>query len=1469
MDKQIKYLLGVLILLLIASYFLSLMAGLPQFFKDDIIAFLEARFSGEISFSSVSFWPLNRLRLKSFSFVDKKGNQVKIEQLNLDYKLNLKNLAQIIEIRYIEAQKAEILIAEEFAVNSINHKNNKNLDLELSDFKLPNFMQGIKINVLDSKLILQNTDYDLKFDNLNLGLNAEDGRNYQLNLSASFLTNNLVYNNLDLSNLKGEKVELQLQQQDEKAELYFNTSSMAAADFIKLLPQKKYNYQNLNIDLNRLQAKFKSRGKINFKNSKINNYQVEVNFEDLNFKAGYQPSNQQEELNFDFENLNLIISGPKLKIFVPQTDFKLGQNELQVAFDLDQQLNYQLHLNSNDFNYDYSFFEPEITKGEFDFAFDLKGSSNKINFAQVEIAGKDISSKYAELEQLNFKADFLENQIFLKNAELELADASKLNLEASYDLEQKNYLVSAQAEQLQVSEKIISVLAEYNLADDYLNQIRKLEKERFNFNVDAAGYYNDSQDFSAAGDFNFDFSLVKETNNFEIKSEFWYVNNRLFLNYFKLFSDFAYFDLLGEIDFAQKEYKLRYAARDFEPAMLSQSLNFNFDFLNTINPTVKYAEGKISDSFANPTATIDLQLDELAYQNYAFNNLKLKAIYQDDILQLTELRAFLKQAEFSLKGEIRELSTNAVLDLELKSNNFYFQDLAQNPKTDFPLSGKVDLNAELKGALSDYKLDLEFKTANAAVDWQGREFELSNLSSQIKKEDDDFEIIDLSFSHQNLSFKAAGFYNLDSGFDLKYQLNNLEVQNYLTAYPQFEDKAAGQLNFNGKLQGQPQNLVLNFELVAQNLSYDGFELDIQENQFKFEAAQEKLQLKDFNFTFASGAYQLDGQIFDLTGIPKSKINLKLIKVPTAEFFEKYLAIYPFAENIILEGESQLKTEAAEYQITVDLNGKLAQNETNVFSLKGNIARNWNLDFEASKLPLKFEAEQYNFNLAAEADLEFQGSLNGGLKTPILNLSHNLSALKINDTKLKSITGNILVEHQRRFSASEQINFLQGGNLTVDGSYSFNDDDLNLSSQLKSLPISFILSFFGDQVKGDGQLNGDLRAEGSLQNPDLSGKIDLAGNSLKLGIWAPIKNYRGQIKLQAGQALVKELKGDFVDGSFQLGGQLNLLDRAKFWDLNLDAEELYFDYGSLTGDFDTKLKFKGPLLNPSLAGQLELYDFTIGIPFKWPAAGSNQQQEDKDDSFMPRINLELTPTRNVRVKNPNMNVLVEQGDLGLNYNHNRENSLMLSGRLRSNQGRFNYYNSRFTLNTADAIFTPVDEDDIPNLQVNATTYAGGREINVNLNGPANSMRTTFAANPEMSQEEILNLLSSRGALGSAIVGGENIGVQQIITQELIRIAYGFLQEDIISDLESDVKTSLSLDRIEINALQYGLEREFAVYLGKNLNDRFYLEYAAFFRDDEARQDEISFQYKFTDITTLKGTYFGDQEYEITLENTIEF
>jgi translocation and assembly module TamB len=1478
MNKQIKYLFGVLVLLLIAAYFLSLLSGLPQYFKDDIIAFLEERFSGEISFSSVSLWPLNRIRLSSVSFVEQNGNTVKIERLNLDYNLNFRDVEKLIEFRFIEAINAEIMINEDFLTadskneaEGLTLENSEAEGLNFSNFDLPKFLEDINVNIKNSQLTIQNQNYDLKFDNLNLGIKASNSKDYDLNLSTSVLINNLNYSDFNLSDLEGKKIELQLQRKNDRANLYFKTNNLDLKPFINLLQKKSYSFQAVNIDLNTVEGFFSAKGEVEFGEKEIIDYKSEINFSELDFSAFYQQDNQSEKLNLSFNDLELILSGPEFNLAAIDNQILLDNNLLEFSLKLDQKYQYQLELNADNFNYNYDFLSPEFNSGDISFDLKLEGDQQQLKRADADITAENIMNKYANISDSHIILKLIKDEIFVEKAELELDNNSTINLQASYNLKDGNYLLSAEAEEMKISKKIISLFEEYNLSDRYLEELQKIEDDSLDFILDIAGYYNRDRGISAAGDLDFNFNFKEKNSEIKLESKFWYTDNKLFFDSLKLYTDFIYLDLLGEIDFAAENFDLRYAAKNIEPVLLNNLFDLNFDLLNNFNPTINYVEGRLADSFNNPTVSIDLEMDELEYQNYIIKDIKMRAVYEDNNLELAEARASINQGLFRAKGEIRDLSAKAILDLNIRSENLYFQDIAFASKTEFPLTGQLQLNADLSGELRDYNLDFRINTSNPILTFGGQEFELSNLSSTIKKENGKFEIENLSFEHQNLIFEAAGSYNQESGFDLNYYLEGIEVKNYLNNYPEFAEKVSGSLKMDGVLSGQIEEIRLNFNIAAEALYYEGFELNIQENDFEYSVQNDQLNLNQFNFSFASGKYQLEGQAFNLSTVPQSELEFKLIEVPTQEIFQKYLEIYPFAQEIILRGESQIKTKGSEYNVLLDIDAYLGQVDQSSFNLNGEIGREISLNFNGSELPLAFSAEQYDFNLDLKAELDCSGNISGGLMTPILNLNHNLTNIEINNTEIESIAGNILVENSSRFSASETINFIKGGNLNIDGSYSFKDDELSLSSSLQSLPVSFILSFFGDQISGNGKLNGNLRAEGNMDSPKFSGGLAVKGDSLELGIWAPIENYEAEINFQNDRAVLKNVKGQFVDGNFEIGGSFNLLDLNNFWNLSLTGQKLYFDYGSLKGVFDTNLNFSGPLLDPLLKGEIRLYDFIVGIPFEWSAAQGQDEVEGEgngENAFVPRINLKLIPENNVRVKNSNMDILVRNGDLILDFNQSRDNSLMMEGRLRSTEGRFNYYNSRFTLNNAEALFTPVDEGDIPNLLVNATTYAGGREININLNGPADNMRISFSSNPEMTEEEILNLLSSRGALGSAIIGGEDIGVQQIILQELIRIVNGFLQQDVISNIESDFRSALSLDRIEIDTIQYGLEREFSIYLGKNLSNRFYLEYAAFFGED-VRDNEISFQYRLNDITTLKGSYFGDKEYQITLENEIEF
>ncbi|MFW6273784.1 MAG: hypothetical protein ACOC17_02650, partial [Halanaerobium sp.] len=198
MYKQIKYLIGVLVILIISAYFLSLLSGLPNFIKDDIIAFLESETGGEISLEKVSLWPLNRINVKNFKFKDQPGNAVEADEINFDYSLNLIQDGNIILLDFVELKNAEIEINNLNSAEDQSEKvdfakkngGNDSADAEdaaaafFSELKLPEYLADLNINIRDTELKVRLEEYNFSIQDLQLGLKAEEVDDFEVNFSS-------------------------------------------------------------------------------------------------------------------------------------------------------------------------------------------------------------------------------------------------------------------------------------------------------------------------------------------------------------------------------------------------------------------------------------------------------------------------------------------------------------------------------------------------------------------------------------------------------------------------------------------------------------------------------------------------------------------------------------------------------------------------------------------------------------------------------------------------------------------------------------------------------------------------------------------------------------------------------------------------------------------------------------------------------------------------------------------------------------------------------------------------------------------------------------------------------------------------------------------------------------------------------------------------------------------------------------
>ncbi|ADQ13888.1 translocation/assembly module TamB domain-containing protein [Halanaerobium hydrogeniformans] len=1479
MDKQIKYLIGVLIFLILAAYVLSLLSGLPRFFEDDIIALLEREIGGDIAFESISLWPLNRINIEEFEYSDELGNSFRAEEFELDYSFNFRADNGFIGIEFIGLKNAVIEIEEldielPGAGPDLEETTEEELEKELADraaeLELPAFLANFDLNIEDSVLYSRLEDYSFRLDSLNLGLRARSVKDFDFNFSSEVeISQILLPDGQYLSDFNLDKLELNLKQSEQQTDLYLNTSKIDLASLGQLLEVESYNLAEFTLDLDEIEGLAAFKGQINFGEGKIESYQAEIGLENIKLPANYQFENeagqQREEFEFSLAEGDLLIDGPELRAAFAKSLIDIDNNIIELAFKYSVDGDFEIQAAADALRLDYEFLEEYLSSGIFDFKLFAEGEDDNFKKGSLELSAQNLSTALDfEIEQSSFELRLLDEDIFLDRGELNFADGGELNLKGNYNYQNNNYLLNAEATELKLNQQLQNLIEEFELDNPTLDLLLANEAKELDFLIDTAGIYTGDRDLSSTGELSLDLRL-SEDREFSFLSSFWYYEEILNLSSFKMESDHGRLDLSGEINFADQSLDLSYAGRDIDPTLIASLNGFEEEFLADLNTVFDHLEGSVSSSFNNPRATLTAEMSHLSYQNYNLENLTLRAVYEEHNLDLQRFSADLNQGELLGSGRIDNLNrpSEAELALNFNTDNFYYNDISEIINRELPLNGAVNIEVALGGTLFDPDINLHLEADNTIFLSAGQEFEFSTLNARLSRENSRFELEELRAVHQDLEFNAAGSYDQQDGFEIDYQLQNFELSQYLGEFIPRSDTLSGIVDLEGELRGDIFAPQLDFNIISNSLSYQNLEIEFLENSFSYLVLEDRLILEQFDFMVDQGSYDLSGELSELRTVQRADLELAIKEVPLKNTVEKFANFYPLAEDMILNGRAEISGEGRDVAAQLDISGNFMEHQNSSFEISGKAGRELDIDFSSSDIPIDFVYRQFDYNLSLISNFACEGSISGSIDAPLLELEHSLTEITLNEIAIESLEGEFTFEDGNFISVQERIEFQQGGNLELEGSYSILEDQLDLDSEINSLPIAFLLSFFSEDMTADGQIDGNVSVTGSIEEAILGGELRIAGRSLELGLSHPIRDFKGVIELSRSNIIVQRLDGLFADGNFDVSGNIDLFAEENAWNLDLKGERLYFLRGSVDGEFNLDGKFTGALLDPVLTGDLEAYNMKIGIPFEWP-----EPQFDEDD-FVPRVDIDIVPLDEVRVRNPNMNVLVESGSLNINFDNTREDVLEMEGRLRSNQGVFNYYNSRFTLVNGQAIFTPVDEDNIPSLRVNAVTYAGGREININLTGPADDMRITLTSTPEMTEEEILHLLTTRGALGTAILGDEEVGIESIILQELTRLLNVFFQEDVISKIESGFQRALDLDRLEIDAFQYGLEREFAIYLGKDLSDKLYLEYASFFAEGEEREGELSFQYRLTDITSLKGSYFGDDEYQISIETEFGF
>lgn len=133
----------------------------------------------------------------------------------------------------------------------------------------------------------------------------------------------------------------------------------------------------------------------------------------------------------------------------------------------------------------------------------------------------------------------------------------------------------------------------------------------------------------------------------------------------------------------------------------------------------------------------------------------------------------------------------------------------------------------------------------------------------------------------------------------------------------------------------------------------------------------------------------------------------------------------------------------------------------------------------------------------------------------------------------------------------------------------------------------------------GTTRGEVRVEGALASPRLTGRAELRDGEVRIDANFPaLQRLAGEFQLDGERVLVERLRGELGAGPFEIGGSLRLLPRLEL-DLAIRGRELLVvQRPDLRVRADADLKLSGPLDALVLRGELSPQDSRWSRNFDW-------------------------------------------------------------------------------------------------------------------------------------------------------------------------------------------------------------------------------------------------------------------------------
>jgi len=426
------------------------------------------------------------------------------------------------------------------------------------------------------------------------------------------------------------------------------------------------------------------------------------------------------------------------------------------------------------------------------------------------------------------------------------------------------------------------------------------------------------------------------------------------------------------------------------------------------------------------------------------------------------------------------------------------------------------------------------------------------------------------------------------------------------------------------------------------------------------------------------------------------------------------------------------------------------------------------------------------------------------------------------------------------------------------------EQLNLSLSLDGADLSLLPVVSKQVAWGVGNLQGAVKVTGTAAHPQINGQITLSDGSVKIkGMKTLIEHINISTAFKGERFDIETFTSNIGGGTLTLTGGFSFPGlEFKNYNFDLVADNLNIDSELYDGLFNANFNLsEGVIFRrtlPKVTGDINLDKCRVGIP-----------DIPEDDTPLPDIilNVALNLGDKVHLYSSRLCDMYLTGDANFQgtTNHPRTSGVITVKR----GGTLTYLESVFNIREGEAQFNQVDSL-MPMVRLIADTKIGTTKVFLNLEGvPNKDMEFKLTSSPEMSQEEILKLLTLREAYTK---GGEN----NLTPADALAIG---LQMTILGDIEDTLKRTLGIDQLSVSrgsgsmfekhnpAEQSNSDyKDYNIKIGKYVTDNFMIRYTRGFGSHKVNRYGI--QYDFNDNMGLTVEREG-KDYIFSIEARFKF